>query len=348
MVRRIGERIEATAARSPSVPREPPRIDAYHGYANTKEAFVFGRLLADAPVAEAGDADPWWRNLVNTYRRLETDETPGVRLRIELGGSRAEAVSDQEGHFRARIGLDAPLPAGRLWHEATVRLQAPAGIDWPAVTAVAPVLAPAETAGFAVISNVNDTVIETHATRPIRMMRTVLFENARTRRPFAGVAGFYARLERGAGGRGPNPFFYLSSSPWNLHDVLVDFMAYNGIPVGPLLLKDWGLPERGMPRATHRQHKRVRIDHLLRVYPGLRFALIGDNGQADPAIYEETALQHPGRILAVYIREVADDERRRRVLAACAERLAELSIPFLAFRETAQACEHAAAIGLTD
>jgi len=347
LVRRIGERIEATSARSPSVPREPPRIEAYHGYANAKEAFVYGRLLSNAPVAEGGNADPWWRNLLNTYRRLETDETPGVRLRIELGASRAEAVSDDEGHFRARIDLDAPLPAGR-WHDAAVRLLPPAGVNWPDVTAVAPVLAPAETAGFAVISDVDDTVIETHATRPVRMMRTVLFENARTRRPFAGIAGFYARLERGAGGRGPNPFFYLSSSPWNLHDVLVDFMAHNGIPVGPLLLKDWGLPERGMPRTNHREHKLARIDHLLRVYPGLRFTLIGDNGQADPAIYGETAARYPDRILAVYIREVADDERRKRALAVCEKRLAGMSIPFLAFRETARASEHAAAIGLAD
>lgn len=348
LVRRIGERLEATAARSPSVPREPPRIDAYHGYANATEAFVYGRLLSNAPVAEGAGADPWWRNLLNTYRRMETDETPGVRLRVELDGAHAEAVSDEEGHFRARIELPAPLPGDRRWREATVRLLAPAGLDWPTVTVQAPVLVPATTAGHAIISDVDDTVIETHATRPLRMMRTVLFENARTRRPFPGVVRFYTRLERGAAGRGPNPLFYLSSSPWNLHDVLVDFMDHNGIPVGPLLLKDWGLPERGVPRTTHREHKLARIEHLFRVYAGLGFVLIGDNGQADPAIYEETATRHPDRIRAVYIRIVVEDDRRLDALDHCARDFAERRIPFLAFRDTGEASEHAAALGLIE
>jgi phosphatidate phosphatase APP1 len=348
LVQRMGERLETTAARSPSVLREPPRIEAYHGYANATEAFVSGRILANAALGEAGEADPWWRNLLNTYRRMESDETPGMRLRIDLGDSRAESVSDEEGHFRARIPLAAPLRTDRRWHDAAIRLVPPHGVAWPEVNASASVLLPAPTAGFAVISDVDDTVIKTNATRPIRMMRTVLFENARTRRPFPGVPAFYARLERGSATGGPNPFFYLSSSPWNLHDVLVDFMEHNRIPVGPLLLKDWGLPERGLARTTHREHKLARIEHLLAVYPELPFVLIGDNGQADPAIYAETAVQHKERVLAVYIREVADDERRKRALDRCAENLAAEGIAFLAFRDTDEARGHAATRGLIE
>jgi len=345
LVRRFGERLEATAPRSPYVPQAPPRIDAYHGYASATEAFVYGRLLSNAPVDGAGETDPWWRNLLNTYRRMETDETPGIRLRIELDGAHAEAVSDKEGHFRARLRLDAPLAADRPWRDAKVTLLPPPGTGWPEVTALAPVLVASPAADHAVISDVDDTVIETHATRPLRMMRTVLFENARTRRPFPGVAAFYSRLERGVDGKGPNPLFYLSSSPWNLHDVLVDFLVHNAIPLGPLLLKDWGLPERGTPRTTHREHKLARIEHLLRVFAGLRFILIGDNGQADPAIYEETAARHPDRILGVYIRALVENDRRKDALERVARSFADRAIPFLAFHDTDEAAAHAEANG---
>jgi phosphatidate phosphatase APP1 len=342
----VGERLEATAARSPRAHEGPPRINAYRGYANPAAAFVSGRILRDAAVGAADASDPWWRNLLNTYRRMETDQTPGIRLRIRLGGRVVDAVSDEEGHFRARLALAEPLPADRRWHDARIELVPPAGRAWAIEPVAAPVLLPAPTASFAVISDVDDTVIETHATRPLRMMRAVLFENARTRRPFAGVPGFYSRLEQGADGRGPNPFFYLSSSPWNLHDVLVDFLEHNGIPVGPLLLKDWGLPERGSARPDHREHKLARIEHLLRVYPDLPFLLIGDNGQADPAIYAETAERNPTRIRAVYVREVVADGRRRETVDRAGRAVTACGIPFLAFTVTADAARHAVQLGL--
>lgn len=341
----IGERLEATAARSPRLHPEAPRINAYHGYANSTHAWVYGRLLRNAPVAPADPADPWWRNLLNTYRRMETDETPGIRLRIELGSRVVESVSDDEGHFRARIPLAEPLPTDRRWQEASVRVVPPRASGWTVESVMAPVLVPGRDAAFAVISDVDDTVIETRATQPVRMMRNVLLENARTRQPFAGVADFYARLESGMPGRGPNPLFYLSSSPWNLHDVLVDFLEHNAIPVGPLLLKDWGLPERGSPRQGHREHKLARIEHLLDVYPELPFILIGDNGQADPIIYEEAAAHYPERILAVYIRESVADERRRETLEGSGRALAARGIPFVPFRDTRDAAAHAASRG---
>lgn len=340
----IGERLEATAARSPQAHADPPRINAYHGYANDAEAYVFGRLLRNEPVGPADPEDAWWRNLLNTYRRMETDETPGIRLRVALGERSVEAVSDDEGHFRARILLDGSLAGEGLWRDATVELVPPHGVSWPPVRAAAPVLFPDAGATFAVISDVDDTIIETNATKPLRMLRAVLFQNARTRDPFKGVPEFYTRLQRGTGA-GRNPLFYISSSPWNLHDVLEEFLEHNGIPIGPLLLKDWGLPEPGMAKTGHREHKLARIEHLLGVYPELPFLLIGDNGQADPTIYAETAQRHPDRIMAVYIREVVDDERRRATMEDLARNVSGCGVEFLAFRETEEAAQRALAAG---
>ena len=56
------------------------------------------------------------------------------------------------------------------------------------------------------------------------MSRTTFLNNARTRLPFAGVAEFYRSLQLGRNGKRNNPFFYVSSSPWNLYDLLKDFL----------------------------------------------------------------------------------------------------------------------------
>ena len=70
------------------------------------------------------------------------------------------------------------------------------------------------------ISDIDDTIVRTGATSLLMMLRVVLLSNAHTRLPFQGVAAFYGALARGASGQDSNPLFYVSSSPWNLYDVL--------------------------------------------------------------------------------------------------------------------------------
>src|SRR5690606_438380 len=107
--------------------------------------------------------------------------------------------------------------------------------------------------------------------------RGVLFGNVHTRIPFAGVGAFYRALHTG-GGR-MNPLFYVSSSPWNLYDVLSEFLHLHEIPAGPMELRDWGLAGDEILPVGHRAHKRVAIDHILARYPELPFILVGDSGQ---------------------------------------------------------------------
>jgi phosphatidate phosphatase APP1 len=111
-------------------------------------------------------------------------------------------------------------------------------------------------------------------------------------------------LRLGAGGKGNNPIFYVSSSAWNIYDLLIDFLEHNEIPVGPLLLADYGLDQTSFPFASHDMHKMTQIKQILDTYPKLRFILIGDSGQRDHAIYQQVNYDYPGRILAIYLRDV--------------------------------------------
>ena len=72
------------------------------------------------------------------------------------------------------------------------------------------------------------------------------------------------------------PFFYISSSPWNLFSYLVAFQQGRGLPLGPLMLRDWGFNRATLGGESHGAHKRAVLDQLLSFYPAMRFALIGD------------------------------------------------------------------------
>jgi phosphatidate phosphatase APP1 len=167
------------------------------------------------------------------------------------------------------------------------------------------------------------------------------------------VADFYRRLQRGRTNRPDNPFFYVSSSPWNLYDVLEEFMSIHEMPPGPLLLRDLGLsrpkttPPPGVTgsAAVHFAHKLHEIHDLLTTYPDLPFVLLGDSGQEDARIYREVVRQHPGRIRAIYIRDVQVPARAL-LVGPITQELHTEGVPMLLVPDYATAAAHAASIGL--
>jgi phosphatidate phosphatase APP1 len=183
--------------------------------------------------------------------------------------------------------------------------------------------------------------VRSSATNVLKMAWIVLRNNAHTRLPFEGVAAFYKALQRGEDGESFNPIFYVSSSPWNIYDVLEDFLNVHGVPPGPLFLKDWSPTVLG----KHRDYKIGVIRRLLETYAEMPFVLIGDSGEEDPEIYLQAVREHPGRIMAVYIRDVTSVERDAEV-ATIAEQVRKLGTEMVAVTDTAAAAEHASSIGL--
>ncbi len=339
--------------------RLPPLlVQPYRSYGTAHKFYVKGRLLADPGLRPALATDSPWRNFRSMVRRFNSREVAGADLVAELpDGSQHRVTTDDEGYFTLVIAPAAlPAPGAGGWYPVPVRVVAlPRAFRLPTtgIAAVAPVLVPPPTAEFGVISDLDDTVFETQATHVLRMLGQVLLTNARSKQPFAGVADFYRQLQRGRNRRPDNPFFYVSSSPWNLYDVLDEFLHLHQIPPGPLLLRDLSISRPRVPvpagisgaAAIHFAHKLHEIDDILRTYPALPFVLCGDSGQADARIYREVVRRHPGRIRAVYIRDVQVPARAALVGPVGAELAAE-GVPLLLLADYAAAARHAQGLGL--
>ena len=319
-------------------------IAGYRGYGTAVRVLVHGRVIESRNIAEARATDSIWRNLFNTYKRIDSDPLGGARVHVSIGGVEREVVADNEGFFREWIDLELPLPSDTHWHEVGLRLRAPVREGEPEVRATAPIRVPAG-ATFGVISDLDDTVIQSRITSFLQAVRTVMLGNARTRLPFPGVAAFYQALERGGDGARTNPIFYVSSSPWNIYDIIADFMDIQRIPTGPIHLRDWDIGLSALSSHRLKTHKEPIIREILDLYPSLPFILIGDDSQKDPEIYRAILDRYPGRILAIYIRNVrADPERSASVQALAKEVLAAGSTLVLA-DDTFAAATHAAEQG---
>lgn len=316
---------------------EPIEILPFTGYGTADTMIVMGRVLERSGVADLGEDAGFWENMWNSFKRLDSDEIPNAVIEASFGNETWDDQCDHDGYFRLTMQPDGGVEPG--WQEVEIDLvDSMAGDD---ASATARVLVPSPEAEFLVISDIDDTVIETGAMDRIHMIRTVLFSNARQRKPFPGVKALYRALLQGPDERGWNPIFYLSRSGWPLFDLFSIVLEVNDIPEGPLLLRDMNIVEKESTELGTESHKLDRIRDLLEMYD-YSAVLIGDSGQHDPEIYRQILDEHDGRIAAVYIRHVVGADRARQVERLYAEHLDKLCIA----PGTIEMARHARAAGL--
>jgi phosphatidate phosphatase APP1 len=322
----------------------PVQILPYLGHGTRHFLVLRGRAVADYKVEDAQDNDTIWQNLLNMYRRFNSHEIPYARVRAVFGEIEQEVTANEEGHFEVRLELDAPLPTDTLWFH--VELELVDYLDQEGARAVGDVLVPPPEAQFGVISDLDDTVIQTDITNWLKLARNAFLRNAHTRLPFAGVAEFYLALQQGTTAT-YNPIYYVSNGPWNIYDLLIDFFTVRQIPLGPLFLTDLGTTEDHLIRADPLEHKLTAIESILDTHPELPFILIGDSGEQDPEIYLQAVQRRPGRILAVYIRDVSGDVRDTDIQLII-EKMREAGTDMLLVPDTVAAAVHAAEHGWID
>lgn len=324
---------------------DPLQIITYRSYGTSIRLYVKGRVLEDKGIRKAAADDNLFQKVLAMYQRFESDEVPGARLALTLQGERHEVVTDDEGYFVINLQPRVALPWEDMWQEIEVELiESRLKFD-NGLKTIANVLVPPADAEYGIISDIDDTIVRTGATNLLAMSRNTFLHNAYTRLPFAGVAEFYKSLQLGRNGKRNNPFFYVSSSPWNLYDLLVDFMDLNKIPEGPLLLRDYGFDHKKTGFSDHMGHKFHEIQNILTTYPHLNFVLIGDSGQEDPKIYREVVKRFPGRILAIYIRDVQLAEREK-IALDISKQLVDDRVEMVVVDNTVEAAKHAADIKL--
>jgi phosphatidate phosphatase APP1 len=319
---------------------DPVKVLPYRGYGAPGSIFLKGRVLKDEGVKLREENAPLWENLWNMFKRFATDEVEEAKIEAELGNIRQEAISNEDGYFETEIKWSPDTDAKDLWFSVKLHLLRPTLDDQGENVFIKPgeVMVVPRTANFGVISDIDDTIVHTAATDPLKMFQIAYMGNARSRRPFEGVAEFYQALQQGQSKADNNPIFYVSSSAWNMYDVFAAFMDLNHIPKGPILLRDAELALDNLLLFEHAKHKLEIIEPIFERFPDLPFILIGDSGQKDAEIYQQLAKQHPGKVLAVLIRNVLpNDQKLQNRLETIKTDVESSGGQFMTFQATEQA-----------
>lgn len=325
--------------------KAPVIIECYYSYGNDNNFFIKGRLLEDKHIDKPNERHSTWRNLLNMYKRFGQDELPYVLMRVTGEGIDETFQTDEEGFFEKKLPSPPSFKDRKLWNEIKIEVIDRQFSKYEPIEATSNILFPHPNASFGVISDIDDTIMITRADSVFRMVSLTILNNAHTRLAFRGVTSFYHSLEKGM--KGNNPFFYVSSSPWNLFDFIRDFFNLNRLPIGPFILRGYTEEESKFAQSNHHKHKFKEIKKILEAYPNLSFILIGDNGQHDPEIFTDVVKHFPDRIKSVYIRDIIG-EKRKGSMKKMKKELKALKVDLVQFDRTKQAALHAIRKGYID
>lgn len=299
-----------------------PKIVTYRGMCNENQLLVRGHLFADYGLEPHLAGSSWWTNLREFIKRYRLQPLSGRIVEARLnGGAPVSGTTDPRGFFEAELPCRPAAVAGK-WGAFEYRLAD--AEDWKQGEVLL-----SHPSNVGVISDIDDTVITSHSTLPLRKFYLMVTRNAHSRRPTPELEKLLLAIRHLNEDRLPEDFFYVSDSEWNLYDFLVKFFEIHRLPKGVFLLRRFqrGFWDALRPDAVAGNTKYDRIQFLFRFFPKKPFILVGDTSQRDMAIYASIARDYASRVKGILIRQVrraAAPEKVERYMAT----YRELGIPF--------------------
>jgi len=170
-----------------------------------------------------------------------------------------------------------------------------------------------EDEGTSIVSDIDDTIKDTAVADRRELLNNTFLRDFRS---VEGMADVYQNWA----GTGVS-FHYVSSSPWQLFESLKAMNETHQFPAGTMHLRNFRLRDQLLRKIIiRRQGKTTAIKFLLKSLPQRKFVLVGDSGEKDPEIYRKICRRFPGRISALFIRELPhrplDDDRSNKLTAA--------------------------------
>ncbi len=322
------------------------RVKVYNGYGHTHNLVVYGHVFKHKARTSQGFSDNFFVNTVHLLKLFILKPYPFVRVRLHFYNQVVEQTTEYDGFFKFEWDASAyfeSVPAG--WHEVKVEVL---NEDDDVLTSCNGQVYVPHITQYAFISDVDDTVMVSHSATVLRRLRELFIKNPHTRKTFAAAQEHYELLALShTTPDQPNPFFYVSSSEWNLYDYLVETFNYNKLPRGVFLLnqiKQWkNFFKTGK---TGHEGKLLRVMRILDAFPNQKFVFFGDNSQHDPEIYTTIAVKYPKNIQAIYIRNVRKARQAETLMLLSKAEIRDIRTCL--FNDSREAIAHSEKIGLVN
>ncbi|MEO6669309.1 MAG: phosphatase domain-containing protein [Ferruginibacter sp.] len=321
---------------------DQPVVRLYNGYGNKTHCFLYGHTFSLSPLPRKNYRQFFLINALALLRLFMVKIKKDAVVELIWEGKKYSTRSEKDGFFKFEWQPGQMTLAGFY----TVEVAMLDGEGGNIVATAKAILIIPHYNQFAFISDIDDTFLVSHSSNLRKRLFVLLTENAFSRKPFDGVVNHYQLLSKAhAPGNTINPFFYVSSSEWNLYNYIRDFSARNKLPEGVYLLSQVKRIQQVFKTGQNNHGtKLLRITRVLEAYPEHRFVLLGDDSQADPFIYASVTEHFPGRIYCIYIRKVS--KLRKPPVEEQLSSIEKKGVPCCYFTHSAEAVIHSKGIGL--
>ncbi len=316
-------------------------VKVYHGYGHAHNLVVYGHVFKRKAKTRQVYSNNLFVNIIHLLKLFILKPYAFVEVRLQFLDQTVYHKTERDGFFKFEWDARHDVPAG--WHD--VKVEAVDQDGSVLNTGEGRVYVPHITQ-YAFISDVDDTVMVSHSATVGRRLRELFIKNPHTRKTFSDTASHYQQLALShTEPNQPNPFFYVSSSEWNLYDYLVETFRFNKLPDGAFLLntiKRWkDLIRTGK---TGHEGKLLRVMRILDTFPNQKFVFFGDNSQQDPKIYSSIVEKYPQNIEAVYIRNIRPEKEAETI--ELLKKVKDKGVEACLFNDSAEAIAHSKLIGL--
>lgn len=176
------------------------------------------------------------------------------------------------------------------------------------------------------VSDLDDTLIDSFVNSKFRQLKTLLFTSVETRKSVDATVGFVKHMSSLGVAT-----FYLSNSEQNLYPMLYRLFTIHEFPKGPLLLRQYVHLRNWAWRKIFRKeniHKRTMLEKIIELFPDRKFILLGDNTQHDLTVYLEFTKTHSSNVNCVIIRQATLKEKDQQLMVEAAEYFKQRGIIF--------------------
>lgn len=186
-----------------------------------------------------------------------------------------------------------------------------------------------EASDLCVISDIDETIIESYTSNAFRRIKTTLFKSVEKRKVIDFTHQFYSLLQSKKA-----RFFYVSRSESNLFQIISGFVTVNDLPQGAIFLTKYLSIGALIKNRKEQDFKYNQIAKIVSNSPNTKFVLIGDDSQYDPAIYLKISEEYKHQVLAVYIRQIKYDASS--TLSSVISAYADNNMPLYIFKHNQQ------------
>lgn len=262
----------------------------YTGYGSSAPGMLYGRVQKGPPDPTPEPGQSKIQRIQETLQALDASALPHAAVDIKVGDHLLSATSDDRGYLEVTLPAKLAPPAVPV----EIHLRTP-GYDAPPLAGSIPVYD--GTAGLAVVSDVDDTVLDSQITDKSKMVKNALLRSTWELVTFPDAPQVLSQFGK------DKPVFYLSGSPWGFHSRIASFFARVGLPMGTIILKRFS----SEPLLDQMGFKYPHLLDIAKALPEKKLILFGDSGEKDPEIYARLRSEQPSRVEQIYIHLVTKE-----------------------------------------